>query len=98
MTGALAIYRKVIRCRQWGIYEGSWQQQLQRVLVSSSSSGRGWAVACRPGMGLDEKALEVVSTWRCEPAMAMDGRLPSRFEITFRLYRKDLLTGTYLGM
>lgn len=41
------------------------------------------------GMGLDEKAIEAVRTWRFKPALGPDGRpAPVRqlIEVTFHLY------------
>jgi len=41
------------------------------------------------GMGLDEKAIEAVRTWRLKPALGPDGRPASVrqiIEVTFQLY------------
>jgi protein TonB len=42
-----------------------------------------------PGLGLDEKAIEAVRTWRCKPALGPSGKpVPTLvpIEVTFRLY------------
>ncbi|HUL15078.1 MAG TPA: energy transducer TonB [Terriglobales bacterium] len=42
-----------------------------------------------PGLGLDEKAVEAVRTWRCKPAMGPNGKpVPTLvpIEVTFRLF------------
>jgi len=42
-----------------------------------------------PGLGLDEKAVEAVRTWRCKPAMGPNGKpVPTQvpIEVTFRLF------------
>jgi TonB family protein len=46
-------------------------------------------VAQKLGLGLDEKAIEAVKTWKCEPAM-QDGKpvvVQINVEVTFRLYQ-----------
>jgi TonB family protein len=42
-----------------------------------------------PGLGLDEKAVEAVKTWRCKPALGPSGKpVPTQvpIEVTFRLF------------
>jgi TonB family protein len=42
-----------------------------------------------PGLGLDEKTIETVKTWRCKPAMGPGGKpVPTRvaIEVVFRLF------------
>jgi periplasmic protein TonB len=42
-----------------------------------------------PGLGLDEKAVEAVRTWRCKPAIGPNGKpVPTQvpIEVTFRLF------------
>jgi TonB family protein len=47
------------------------------------------SVVTDPGMGLGEKAVEAVKTWRCKPALGPNGKpIPVQvpIEVTFRLY------------
>lgn len=51
--------------------------------VTSAKAVRG------PGMGLDEKAVEKVLTWRLKPALGINGRAVAtrvQIEVTFHLY------------
>jgi protein TonB len=58
--------------------------------VIIDANGRVWqaAVARSLGMGLDEKALEAVRTWRFAPARKDGQPVPVQLniEISFRLY------------
>jgi len=58
------------------------------LIVSPDGHPRDMRIIRSLGMGLDEKALEAVRTWRFEPAMK-DGRPVSvqiNVEVSFRLY------------
>ena len=61
------------------------------LLVTVTSDGRGIniQVVKDPGMGLGEKAIEAVRTWRFKPAVGPSGKVVPvivPIEVTFRLY------------
>src|ERR1700686_3974225 len=58
------------------------------LIVGPDGRARDIRVACTLGLGLDEKAMEAVKTWKFEPAMK-DGKpvaVQINVEVTFRLY------------
>jgi TonB family protein len=60
------------------------------VVVTAEGRATDIHVAKGPGLGLEEKAIEAVRTWRFKPALGPNGRpvaVSIPIEITFRLYR-----------
>lgn len=60
-----------------------------KVVVGADGRVHNPQVARSLGMGLDEKALESIKSWRFEPARAKDGRAVdaiASIEVNFRLY------------
>jgi len=59
------------------------------IVVGADGRVHGATVARTLGMGLDEKALEAVRSWRFEPGKTKDGRaveVRAQIEVNFRLY------------
>jgi TonB family protein len=59
--------------------------------VMIGADGRVHSIQLRQpvGLGLDEKAIEAVKTWRFEPARRSDGKpieVASMIEVNFRLF------------
>lgn len=59
-----------------------------RVIVGSDGKTHEVAVLHSLGMGLDEKAVEAVRTWRFEPGMKDGSPVPVEInvEVNFHLY------------
>ncbi len=67
-------------------YQGS---VLLRLIVDADGRPTNISVLKSPGLGLDEKAIEKVRTWRFKPALGPNGKpVPVwvTVEVTFRLY------------
>jgi TonB family protein len=58
-------------------------------VITADGRATNIRVAKGLGMGLDEKAIEAVRTWRFRPAVGPDGKaaaVSTPIEVVFRLY------------
>ena len=61
------------------------------VVITPDGSASNFKVVKGPGLGLEEKAVEVVRTWRFKPAVGPNGQpvaTLTMLEITFRLLQQ----------
>jgi TonB family protein len=59
------------------------------VIITADGRATDIHVAKGPGLGLEEKAIEMVRTWRFRPALGPNGRpvaVSIPIEVTFRLF------------
>ena len=62
---------------------------LLMAVITADGRATNIRVAKGLGMGLDEKAIEAVRTWRFRPAVGPDGKasaVSTPIEVVFRLY------------
>lgn len=59
------------------------------VTITADGRATDIHIAKGPGLGLEEKAIEAVRTWRFKPALGPNGRPVAVYipiEVTFRLF------------